>query len=166
MAEKRKTGRPAVHGLSGKTEYKAWQQMRLRCIDPAHQAYARYGGRGIRVCDRWLTSVENFIADMGPKPSPKHELDRYPDNNGNYEPGNCRWSTCSENSRNRRSNRMIACRGETLALAAWVERGGVSSYTIADRLDRGWEPERAIFTPARAKAAKGRGIKKPRKSAA
>lgn len=147
-------GKP-VHGHSYSPEYRAWQTMRLRCTEPKNSAYHAYGGRGIRVCARWLNSVEAFIADMGPKPSPKHELDRYPDNDGNYEPGNCRWATRSENDRNRRSNRLVECRGETLTLVAWAERGGVRAETIAERLDRGWEPERAIFTPARAKAPAG-----------
>lgn len=149
----------AKHGYSYASEYRAWQTMRLRCTEPSNPAYANYGGRGIKVCDRWLESVENFIADMGPKPSPKHELDRWPDNNGNYEPGNCRWATRSENDRNRRSSRLIECRGETLALAAWAERSGVRADTIGERLAAGWEPERAIFTPARFKPKKGEGFK-------
>jgi hypothetical protein len=151
----RTAGKGARHGYSYAAEYRAWQTMRLRCTVPTNSRYADYGGRGIKVCERWLNSVEAFIADMGPKPSPKHELDRYPDNDGNYEPGNCRWATRSENDRNRRSNRMIECDGEALTLAAWAELSGVNAVTIADRIDRGWPAERAVFEPARAKAAKG-----------
>ena len=146
------------HGLSYTPEYRAWQTMRLRCTVPSNPAYKDYGGRGIKVCARWLDSPEAFLADMGPKPSPAHELDRYPNNDGNYEPGNCRWATRSENDRNRRNNRLIECQGQTLTLAAWAERSGVRGCTIRERLDRGWPAERAIFEPARKKAPKGQGF--------
>lgn len=146
------------HGLSYTPEYRAWQQMRLRCTDPTHKAWPRYGGRGIKVCARWLNSPDAFLADMGPKPSPAHEIDRYPDNDGDYEPDNCRWATRSENDRNRRNNRLIECNGEVLTLIAWAERTGVRSNTIKERMDRGWSSERAIFEPARRKAPKGQGF--------
>lgn len=151
----RVNGSRAKHGYSYAAEYRAWQTMRLRCTEPSNSQYPNYGGRGIRVCERWLNSVEAFIEDMGPKPSPKHELDRYPDNNGNYEPGNCRWATRSENDRNRRSNRLIECRGEKLPLVAWSERSGVGVDTIRHRIAKGWDSDRAIFTPARPKAPAG-----------
>lgn len=146
------------HGLSYAPEYRAWQTMRLRCTVPTNPAYKDYGGRGIKVCERWLKSPKAFIEDMGPKPSPKHELDRWPNNDGNYEPGNCRWATRSENDRNRRNNRLIECGGETLTLIAWAERSGVQPGTIKERMDRGWPAERAIFEPARKKATKGQGF--------
>ncbi len=143
-----------THGLSGTLEYRAWQTMRLRCTDPEHAAYPNYGGRGIAVCDRWLRSVAAFIADMGPKPSEQHEIDRI-DNNGNYEPGNCRWATRTENSRNRRSNRLIEHEGETLPLAAWAERYGIARDTLRKRLEAGWPVSEALTVPARAKAPNG-----------
>ena len=97
--------RKCKHGLSYAPECRAWQTMRLRCTVPTNPRYADYGGRGIKVCERWLSSPQAFIDDMGPKPSPKHELDRI-DNDRGYEPGNCRWATRKENDRNRRSNQI------------------------------------------------------------
>ncbi len=80
-------------------EYRAWQAMKNRCYNPNCEKYARWGGRGITVCERWLHSFANFYADMGQRPSAKHSLDRI-DNDGNYEPGNCRWATSVEQNNN------------------------------------------------------------------
>jgi hypothetical protein len=147
------SGKP-THGLSYTPEYKAWQTMRLRCTVPTNLAYADYGGRGIKVCDRWLNSVAAFIEDMGPKPSPRHELDRE-DNNGHYEPNNCRWVTRKVNDRNRRSNRFVTFRGESKTMAEWCEILTLPSDTVTYRLKTGWGVEKALTTPVREKAAKG-----------
>jgi hypothetical protein len=82
-------------------EWKSWTAMKQRCSWSGHKHYALYGGRGIKVCKRWLDSYETFLADMGRRPSMKHSIDRFPDKEGNYEPGNCRWATQSEQNRNR-----------------------------------------------------------------
>jgi hypothetical protein len=95
--------KPLTHGQSGRrrtSEYIAWFNMKQRCYNPQYTRYKNWGGRGIRVCDRWLNSFENFLIDMDSKPSPEHSLDRK-DNDGDYEPSNCRWATDMEQRRNR-----------------------------------------------------------------
>lgn len=101
-------------------EYNSWADMIKRCTNPNSQRFKYYGGRGITVSERWL-SFECFLADMGVKPSPNYSLDRFPDNNGNYEPGNCRWATREEQGRNRRSNHLVTFQGKTQCLTAWAE---------------------------------------------
>lgn len=93
--------RSRTHGMTGEPEHIAWKAMIARCTNPAAENFSYYGGRGISVCERWATSFEAFFADMGRKPTPEHSIDRI-DVNGNYEPGNCKWATKSEQAKNTR----------------------------------------------------------------
>jgi hypothetical protein len=115
-----------------------------RCENKANPSYKNYGGRGIKVCARWRNSVELFFADMGPRPSLAHSIDRYPDKNGDYEPTNCRWATAKEQARNTRRNLILTIGGESKSLAEWVETTGINYGTAKWRLYQGISPERAI----------------------
>lgn len=118
-------------------EYNTWLAMKQRCYTKSTIQFKDYGGRGIIVCERWINSFANFLADMGPRPSMKHSLDRYPDVNGNYEPSNCRWATSSEQHRNRRNNRLITFGGKTKCITAWAEEYGIGPTVLHTRLKRG-----------------------------
>lgn len=128
-------------------EYIVWIAMRVRCRSPKHSAYKYYGGRGIRVCERW-ECFETFLSDMGSRPSPDATIDRI-DNDGNYEPGNCRWATHSEQQRNRRDSYHITYRGETKSIWDWAEEYGINQRTLIYRLQAGWIVERALTEPVR-----------------
>lgn len=130
--------------------YAAWCSMKNRCHNATADRYDRYGGRGIKICDRWLESFENFLADMGEPPSPQHSLDRI-DVNGNYEPSNCRWATQKEQSNNKQSSRKVTIDGITLTAKEWSERSGVPYKTVWHRLGAGWESKRAVFEPVKEK---------------
>lgn len=129
--------------------FRIWSHMRERCERPRCRTFHNYGGRGIRVCERWQT-FWNFVADMGERPSPSHQLDRI-DVNGHYEPGNVRWVTTMEQARNRRTTRLVTFRGETLPLVDWAARAGINRATLRHRLETGWTMERALSAPADAR---------------
>lgn len=135
-----------THGMGKTTIYRSWASMRSRCLNANNSDYKCYGGRGIKVCARW-SSFENFRKDMGDKPAGT-EIDRI-DNNGNYEPGNCRWVSHKENSRNTRKCRYVTFGGETLPINAWAERIGISEGTIRSRLNRGRSVLEALSTKRR-----------------
>jgi hypothetical protein len=137
-------------GRSRTPEYAIWNSMRERCGNPKHKSFADYGGRGIQVCERWH-SFENFITDMGPRPSEQHSLDRYPNNDGNYEPGNCRWATSSEQFNNRRSCRVVTYRHAQMTLKEACDLAGTNYNTVHHRIQSGWEVTAAIDTPIRKK---------------
>lgn len=136
-----------THGQSSIPEYKIWKGMRQRCTNPAEKSYPRYGGRGIVVCSEWNESFETFFADMGPRPSPRHSIDRI-DNDKGYQPDNCRWSLPAEQNSNTRANRKITYNGETRLLSEWAHRIGVSPSLLHMRVGKlGWTIERALTTP-------------------
>ena len=123
---------------------RCWQSMIARCTNPRYIGYEKYGARGITVCDRWRNSFKDFIADIGARPSLKHQVDRI-DNSKGYEPENCRWATLYEQQNNRTNNRHLRIRGQTRTVADWCRVSDVNSHTIRNRLFRGWAPERAVF---------------------
>ncbi len=126
----------------------SFYNMLQRCLNPRSKAYSRYGGRGITVCDRWRKGgFRVFIADMGPRPSLRYSIDRV-NNDGNYEPGNCRWATKKEQNRNRRDNRVIEFRGQRRSVAEWGEVTGLGESCVRLRLNRGWSVERSLTAPA------------------
>jgi hypothetical protein len=126
--------------------YYSWKAMRLRCNNPNHQAYKRYAGMGIKICGCW-SSFEKFLADMGERPDGT-TLDRV-NNDGDYEPENCRWATWSEQNKNRRDNRFIEFAGKRLTLPEWGRELGGSQNVIDQRLRSGWTVEKALTTPIR-----------------
>ena len=141
---------------SSTPEYKAWKHAVYRCHNPDHFAFRWYGARGIVVCPRWRDSFDNFLADMGRRPSRRMELDRYPDNGGNYEPTNCRWATKSQNRLNTRRNRLIEFDGRRQTLQEWSRELNIPRETIYWRISAGWSVERALSQPVSAAAAAAR----------
>lgn len=122
------------HGMSGTPEYRSWLDLRFRCRNPKAKCYHHYGGRGITVCGRW-DDFGNFFDDMGPRPSPKHEIERI-DNEGNYEPENCKWATRLEQLNNTRVNVKI----DGISISEWSRRIGVPRETINYRIRKGLSP--------------------------
>jgi len=136
----------STHGLSRTPTHNSWRGMIARCNDPKHDYYRLYGGRGISVCERWL-QFDNFYFDMGEKPEGA-SLDRI-NNNGNYEPSNCRWATKKEQARNCSTNRLLQYKGRTQSLAAWADEIGMSLQVLRMRIFRGWPTDIAIEKPVK-----------------
>lgn len=142
-----------THGVASRkggkrrTTYRVWQNMMDRCYTTDHEAYPRYGGRGIAVCQRWH-EVRNFIADMEPSYSRGLTLERS-DNDGGYSPANCRWATRSEQTRNRRTTVFLTYVGQTKSLGEWAELLGLPYRLVHQRLNAGWTVERALSQRAR-----------------
>lgn len=143
-----------THGMAGSLTYRSWDMMKDRCLNPNATKYPRYGGAGITICDRWL-KFENFIADMGERPSSKYTIDRI-NNNGNYEPDNCRWATAIEQANNKRNNRLVVYHGQRMTLEEARRASGTAlgHNAIIMRMKRGWPVDKAIDTPSLPNTAK------------
>jgi hypothetical protein len=139
--------RVITHGLSKCPEYTIWIGMRRRCEDPDDKGFKNYGGRGITVCPDWR-DFARFLADVGPRPSTKHSLERR-DNAAGYAAENVVWATDAEQNRNMRPNVVVTYAGRTMILTDWALRIGLSRITLGKRLRAGWSPERAMTTPSR-----------------
>ncbi len=142
------TALSTTHGKSETPEHQIWCHMRSRCHIPTDTGYHNYGGRGITVCDEWRESFAAFFEDMGERPSSEHSIDRI-DNDGNYEPGNCRWATTKEQARNTRRSRMLTLNGKTMCVTDWAKEIGLTPSALLYRLRLGWSVERVLTEPRR-----------------
>ncbi len=131
-----------THGRTNSSEYAIWRGIKRRCYNPKNEAFSDYGGRGITMCERWLTSFENFFEDMGERP---HGLSiNRKNNDGNYEPENCEWATTKEQQNNRRSNRLIEFNGRTQTMSEWATEIGLKHCTLWRRFHNGWSIEKCL----------------------
>ena len=126
-------------------EYRIWSGIKQRCLNCGNRQWPEYGGRGIGICERWLHSFEAFLEDMGPAPA-NHSIDRI-NNDGSYEPGNCRWATDKQQCRNHRRNRLLTINGQTKTVVEWSECSGVNAAALYQRVYAGW-PEHRLLEPA------------------
>lgn len=136
-----------THGLSRTVEYNLWNGIKARCENPNEIGYDNYGGRGIKMCERWRHSFENFLTDVGRRPGPEYSLDRI-DNNGDYEPENTRWATRKEQTNNTRRNHLLEYNGEKLTISQWSDRTGISRMLLRYRIMANWSAEKALTTPS------------------
>lgn len=148
MANKLKSASKIKHGVANSSVYGSYRAMLHRCYNTENSMYHRYGGRGIKVCSRWLgdQGPANFLADMGEKPSPKHTIERI-NNDGDYSPDNCRWATMAEQADNRCTTNHVTVDGKTLSPTAWDRNLGNGLNIVGDRIRRGWDHEAAVTKP-------------------
>lgn len=132
-----------THGLTRSRTYHIYRNMQSRCYNHEDKAFKHYGGRGIKICERWLVSFENFLEDMGECPKGL-SIDRI-DNNSHYEPVNCRWADNETQANNKRTNVYLLHNGQKLTLTQWSRLVGCSRATIASRMKKGWSPEECLF---------------------
>lgn len=141
------------HGLYSIPEYWVWHSAKDRCHNPNDAKFKHYGGRGIQMCQEWRDSFTAFIANMGRRPKGKYTLDRI-DNDGDYEPGNCRWATYAEQNRNNRRTRFLTFQGETHCLSDWATKLGMCRATLDGRFRLGWSIEEAFTAPLHSRRKK------------
>lgn len=142
----RSTKRQTTHNKSRTDTYHLWVTMRNRCNNEKYHHYSDYGGRGIKVCERWNTSYENFINDMGERDGKGLSIERI-DTNGNYEPSNCRWATAKEQANNRRNTIYIKVGDKKETLSYWCEKYGLSKSMIYGRIKRGEQKDEKLLRP-------------------
>ncbi len=135
-----------THGKTDTKVYETWCRIKARCYNKNNPKYPDYGGRGIEVCARWLNSFENFYEDMGELSSKDHSIDRI-DNDGDYEPGNCQWSTRREQGRNKRNNVWLEFKGKRQTVAEWSRETGISDFALYSRVRNNWTTEQVLTTP-------------------
>lgn len=135
------------HGCYKRSEYTIWCSIIQRCYNKNNKKYLLYGGRGISMSPRWRQSFSAFLEDVGPRPSPLHSLDRHPDNDGNYDPGNCRWATQSQQLNNTSCNLKLTYNCITMTASEWSASTGMSHFSIRKRFHRGWSDEKSLTTP-------------------
>lgn len=139
----------STHGSTNSPEHAAWLAMKSRCNCNSNRGYKYYGGRGIKVCEKWSQSFEAFLSDMGQKPSASHSIERI-DVNGNYEPSNCVWADIETQKRNRRNTNLITYKGVIKTLTEHAEDNGLNSGTVWVRINKlGWSVEDALTKPSR-----------------
>jgi hypothetical protein len=159
VSSKKATIRNYRHGMADTPEYSVWAGLKIRCNDETDMDY---GGRGIQFCERW-ENFEAFFADMGPRPSPKHSIERK-DTNGDYCPENCIWATAKEQSRNKRNNRLIEYNGMVQCLTAWADELKIGVQTLWQRLKKGQTIEEAFSTPVRKRRCRQPNNNRPQSS--
>lgn len=147
LATNLRVKRLSTHGCAkngqNSTSYVTWKGIKQRCLNANDKAYVNYGGRGIKVCDRWLR-FENFLEDMGDRPK-GFSIERI-DNNGNYEPGNCRWATMKEQNNNKRNTSFVTYENERIGIGHVADLVGIGRGVLSGRLRLGWDEERAMST--------------------
>lgn len=136
-----------------------WVGIVDRCHNPDSSAYYWYGARGIEMCERWQQSVDAFTQDMGMPPTLNHSIERI-NNDGNYEPSNCRWATAEEQNNNTRRTKLITYNGKTQSLRDWAKEYDLEARGLSERLRRGWDIEKSLTTPGRMSFDKGQVKKK------
>ncbi len=144
------------HGETKTRLFRIWSRMKERCYNRNHQAYPSYGGRGITVCEEWSSSFLSFKECVGEPPTTKHQIDRI-DNNSGYMPGNVRWATPKQQGNNRRTNIVLAYKGESRTVSQWAEAIGVKRATLYSRVNKGWPVDKILHTGTVPRESRGKG---------